>query len=71
MIDVRILREDPQRGRESQLARGEDPDAVDRLLEADAQRRSAVTRADALRAESNAASKAIGAASKDARPALI
>jgi seryl-tRNA synthetase len=71
VIDVRVLREDPQRGRESQLARGEDPGAVDRLLEADAQRRAAVTKADTLRAESNAASKAIGSASKDERPALI
>ena len=71
MIDVRLLREDPQRGRESQLARGEDPAAVDRLLEADTARKAAVTRADALRAESNAASKAISTASKDERPALI
>ncbi len=71
MIDIRLLREDPQRGRESQLARGEDPAVVDRLLEADAARRAAVTHADALRAESNAASKAIGSAGKDERPALI
>jgi seryl-tRNA synthetase len=71
VIDIRLLREDPQRGRDSQLARGEDPAAVDRLLAADAARRSAVTEADALRAESNAASKAIGSASKDERPAMI
>ncbi|HEX4433130.1 MAG TPA: serine--tRNA ligase [Frankiaceae bacterium] len=71
MIDVRILREDPQRGRDSQLARGEDPRAVDRLLEADAQRRAAVTKADTLRAEANAASKAISTASKDDRHTLI
>jgi seryl-tRNA synthetase len=71
VIDVRLLREDPQRGRESQLARGEDPAAVDRLLEADTARKAAVTRADALRAESNAASKAISTAPKDEKPAMI
>ncbi len=71
MIDVRVLREDPQIGRDSQLARGGDPALVDYLLEADAARRSAVTRADSLRAASNAASKAIGAATPHERPQLI
>ena len=60
MIDVRVLREDPERGRESQLARGGDPALVDQLLAADVARRQAVSTADTLRAESNAASKAIG-----------
>ncbi len=71
MIDVRVLREDPQRGRDSQLARGADPDLVDQLLAADASRRRAVAEADALRAESNVASKAIRSASADERPGLI
>jgi seryl-tRNA synthetase len=71
VIDLRLVREDPERVRESQRARGEDPAAVDRLLEADVARRDAVSRADSLRAESNAASKAIRSASADERPALI
>jgi seryl-tRNA synthetase len=71
VIDLRVLREDPQRGRDSQLARGGDPAVVDRLLEADAARRAAVTRADALRAEANTASKGIRSASADERQALI
>jgi seryl-tRNA synthetase len=71
VIDVRLLREDPQGGRDSQLARGEDPAAIDRLLEADTARRQAVSRADSLRAESNAASKAIRSASSVERAALI
>ncbi len=71
MIDVRALREDPQRGRDSQLARGGDPQLVDALLEADATRRAAISRADALRAESNAASKAIRSAAANERPAMI
>jgi seryl-tRNA synthetase len=71
VIDVRVLREDPQRGRDSQLARGGDPALVDQLLEADAARRAAVTLADSLRAASNAASKAIGKAAPSERPQLI
>ncbi len=71
MIDVRVLRDDPQRGRDSQLARGGDPGLVDQLLEADAARRKAVSLADTARAESNAASKAIGSAAPADRPAMI
>ncbi len=71
MIDLRLVRDDPERVRESQRARGEGPDAVDRLLAADADRREAVSRADALRAESNSASKAIRSASPEERPAMI
>jgi seryl-tRNA synthetase len=71
VIDVRVLRDDPERGRLSQLARGGDPELVDQLLAADVARRGAVSTADTLRAESNAASKAIGSATKDDRPALI
>ncbi len=71
MIDLRVLRDDPQRGRDSQRDRGGDPAVVDELLEADAARRAAVTRADALRAEANTASKGIRSASADERPAMI
>jgi len=41
------------------------------LLDADATRRSAISAADDLRAEQKAASKAVGAASADERPALL
>jgi seryl-tRNA synthetase len=71
VIDLRLVRDDPEQVRESQRARGEDPSAVDRLLAADAARRDAVSRADALRAESNTASKAIRSATPDERPGLI
>ena len=71
MIDLKQLRDDPATARDSQLARGEDPSLVDALLAADERRRAAVTAADTLRAESNVASKAIQAASKDDRPAMI
>jgi seryl-tRNA synthetase len=71
VIDLRALRETAQVFRDSQQARGEDPDAVDRVLAADERRRAAVTRADGLRAEANTASKAIQSASADERPAMI
>ncbi len=65
------MRDDPDAFRVSQSARGADPGAVDTALAADERRRAAVTRADSLRAESNAASKAIQSASAAERPALI
>ncbi|KQY07251.1 serine--tRNA ligase [Mycobacterium sp. Root135] len=71
MIDLKLLREDPDRVRTSQRARGEDPALVDVLLDADATRRSSISAADGLRAEQKAASKSVGAASADERPALL
>ncbi|MDQ1688568.1 MAG: seryl-tRNA synthetase [Frankiaceae bacterium] len=71
MIDLRTLRDDPERVRASQRHRGADPAAVDTLLAADAARRAAISVADELRAESNTASKGIQAAAPDERAALI
>ena len=71
VIDLKLLRENPDVVRASQRARGEDPGLVDALLEADAARRAAVSAADNLRAEQKAASKKVGAASKEERPALL
>ncbi|GLP78894.1 serine--tRNA ligase [Mycobacterium antarcticum] len=71
MIDLKLLRDDPDRVRASQRARGEDPALVDVLLDADASRRSAISTADGLRADQKAASKGVGGASPDERPALL
>ena len=71
MIDLKLLREDPDAVRRSQVSRGEDPALVDALLTADANRRSAISAADALRAEQKSASKSVGAASAEERPALL
>ena len=71
MIDLKLLRENPDVVRASQRARGEDPALVDALLEADAARRAAVSAADNLRAEQKAASKQVGKASPEERPALL
>jgi seryl-tRNA synthetase len=71
VIDLKLLREDPDAVRRSQLSRGEDPALVDTLLAADAARRSAISAADALRAEQKSASKSVGAASAEERPARL
>jgi seryl-tRNA synthetase len=57
--------------RESQRNRGEDPALVDTLLAADTARRTAISTADSLRADQKTASKKVGAASADERPALL
>lgn len=71
VIDLKLVRENPDAVRQSQLIRGEDPALVDALLAADTARRAAVSAADTLRADQKAASKKVGAASSDERPALL
>ncbi|MCU1622309.1 MAG: serS [Frankiales bacterium] len=71
MIDLKLLREDPDRVRASQLARGDDPALVDALLSADEGRRAAVTRADGLRAAQKEVSAAVRTASPEQRPAVL
>jgi seryl-tRNA synthetase len=71
VIDLKLLREKPDAVRQSQTSRGEDPALVDTLLAADAARRTAISTADSLRADQKAASKKVGAASPDERPALL
>ena len=51
MIDVKVLRSDPDRVRASQRARGESASLVDDLLAADEARRNAIARYEELRAE--------------------
>jgi seryl-tRNA synthetase len=71
VIDLKLLRENPDAVRRSQTSRGEDPALVDTLLAADTARRTAISTADSLRAEQKAASKQVGAASADERPSLL
>jgi seryl-tRNA synthetase len=71
VIDLKLLRDDPDLVRASQRARGEDPALVDALLDVDAARRAAISSADNLRAEQKAASKRVGSATPDERPALL
>ncbi|WP_461157888.1 serine--tRNA ligase [Saccharopolyspora tripterygii] len=71
MIDLKTLREDPEAVRLSQRARGEDASLVDALLSADERRRSAVSRADNLRAEQKQIGKKVGKAQGEEREALL
>ncbi|MEU6545643.1 serine--tRNA ligase [Streptomyces sp. NPDC046859] len=71
MIDLRLLREDPDRVRASQRARGEDVALVDSLLSADERRRSSGVRFDELRAEQKQLGKLIPKASGDEKAELL
>ncbi|WP_459183252.1 serine--tRNA ligase [Streptomyces sp.] len=71
MIDLRLLREDPDRVRASQRARGEDVALVDALLSADERRRSSSHRFDELRAEQKALGKLIPKAQGDEKADLL
>ncbi|MEY2722140.1 MAG: hypothetical protein RIS57_47 [Actinomycetota bacterium] len=71
MIDVKLLRENPNLVRLSQKARGESESLVDELLAADEVRRAAIVEFEALRAEQNSLSKSVGAAKGDEKSALL
>ena len=77
MIDLRLLRDDPDRVRASQRARGEDETVVDRLVAADEARRAAEVSFGALRNEQKELGRRVGPlqgrlkkAGDDERPAL-
>jgi seryl-tRNA synthetase len=71
VIDLKLLRENPDAVRRSQVSRGEDPALVDTLLAADAARRTAIAKADSLRADHKTVSREVGRASADQRLALL
>ncbi|WP_111768114.1 serine--tRNA ligase [Nakamurella deserti] len=71
MIDLRLLRDNPDLVRTSQLARGAQPALVDELQDLDVTRRAAIVAADAKRAEQKAFGRTIGKASKEERPGLL
>ena len=71
MIDLRVLREDPDRARASQRARGEDPALVDQVLAADELRRSSAVRFDELRSEQKSHGKRVVQASGAEKAELI
>ncbi|WP_329039216.1 serine--tRNA ligase [Streptomyces sp. NBC_00178] len=71
MIDLRLLREDPDRVRASQRARGEDVALVDALLSADELRRSSGVRFDELRSEQKSLGKLVSKATPEERAELL
>lgn len=60
MLDIRLIREQPDLVKEGLRRRGEDPAQIDQVLELDSQRRTLLFEVEQLKAEKNAASKAIG-----------
>jgi len=71
VIDLRLLREDPELFRAGQRLRGESTEVVDELLRADEERRSATQRFEAVRAEQKSLGKQVAKASGDERAALL
>jgi seryl-tRNA synthetase len=71
VIDVKVLRSDPDRVRASQRARGESESLVDDLLAADEARRAAISRYEELRAEQKDLGKQVAKAQGDERAALL
>jgi seryl-tRNA synthetase len=71
VIDVKVLRVDPDRVRASQRARGESESLVDDLIKADEARRNAIAQFEELRAEQKALGKRVAQASGADRTELL
>ena len=71
MIDLRLLRQDPERFRSSQRARAASDFLVDDVLAADAARRSAVAAYEELRAEQKELGKRVSRAQGEERAGLL
>lgn len=71
MIDLALLRDNPELVKRSQEARGESAETVDAALAADRDRRSAITAFEELRAAQNAHGKRVAAAPKEEKAALV
>lgn len=71
MIDLQLLRDDPDRVAAALARRGWRRSRVDELVAADEARRALVSATDDARGEQKSASRAIGRASPDERPAMI
>lgn len=71
MLDLKQIREQPDRFRTGLRKRGRDPQAIDEVLEADRQRRSLLAEIERLRAEQNRANEEIPRLTGQAREARI
>ena len=71
MIDLSLLRENPDAIRASQRARGADESLVEKASQLDQQRRTLLTQFEDLRAEQNSHGKLVASAPKEDKPALI
>ena len=64
MIDIRVVREDPERVKAALSRRGVDASEIDALLDADEAYRTSQTRYESLRAEVKALSRTVGEAKR-------
>ncbi|HEY4315419.1 MAG TPA: serine--tRNA ligase [Actinomycetes bacterium] len=71
MLDLKLLRDDPEAVRASQRARREDPDLVDAVLGADERRRAAIVTFERARAEQKELGRQVATAQGDERAALL
>jgi seryl-tRNA synthetase len=71
VIDLSLLRENPDAIRASQRARGADESLVEKASQLDLQRRNLLTQFEDLRAEQNSHGKLVASAPKEDKPALI
>ena len=67
MLDIRLIRNEPEAVVAALARRGEDTSAIDELVELDGRRRAVTSERDELRAEVNAVSKQVGEAFRDGR----
>lgn len=71
MIDLKLLRAEPDVVKASQISRGEDPGMVDQVLAADAANRAAMQEFEAARAEQKALGKEVARAQGEEKQALL
>jgi len=71
VIDLKLLRQDPDIVRASQVTRGDDPGLVDQVLDADARRRAALTDFENRRAEQKSLGKLVAAAQGEEKQELL
>jgi len=71
VIDLNLLRENPDAIKASQRARGREESLVDQAAQADAKRRKALADYETLRAEQNSHSKLVSTAPKEQKAELV
>jgi len=71
VIDIKLLRDDPERVRASQRARGEDEGIVDAILAAEQTRRSSLSEFEQVRAEQKSMGKQVAQARGEEKQALL
>ncbi|MEI6763211.1 MAG: serine--tRNA ligase [Actinomycetes bacterium] len=71
MIDLKVIRDNPDAARASQKVRGEDPTLIDQVVAADDARRAALSSFESLRAAQNLLSKSVAAAKGDEKAPLL